>query len=190
MLVQTELGPYEDEARNRIFIDGPHVELPSEAAVPIGMAIHELTTNAAKHGALSTFGGQVDVRWNVEQGEERPMLHFTWVERGGPRVSTPTRQGFGSRLLQRVLPTQLQADVSMEFLRGRASLLHDAADPEHTAALQPGPVETAMLLDAKRSHLVVVDVQAAAHAGDPRRRERLTATQGSCSPRPRGSAFP
>ena len=43
------------------------------------------------------------------------MLHFTWVERGGPRVSTPTRQGFGSRLLQRVLATQLQADVSMEF---------------------------------------------------------------------------
>ncbi len=62
-LVQTELGPYEDEARNRIVLDGPHVELPSEAAVPIGMAIHELTTNAAKHGALSTFGGQVEVSW-------------------------------------------------------------------------------------------------------------------------------
>ncbi|WP_243375682.1 PAS domain-containing protein, partial [Microvirga solisilvae] len=56
-LVQTELGPYEDEARNRILVEGPHIELPSEAAVPIGMAIHELTTNAAKHGALSTFGG-------------------------------------------------------------------------------------------------------------------------------------
>ena len=114
-LVQTELGPYEDETRNRITVEGPHVELPSEAAVPIGMAIHELTTNAAKHGALSTFGGQVDVRWHVEPGEERPMLHFAWTERGGPKVSTPTRQGFGSRLLQRVLATQLQADVSMNF---------------------------------------------------------------------------
>ncbi len=113
-LVQTELGPYEDEARNRIAIDGPHVELPSEAAVPIGMAIHELTTNAAKHGALSTFGGQVEVSWRIVQ-EERAMLQFTWVERGGPRVSTPTRQGFGSRLLQRVLATQLQAEVAMEF---------------------------------------------------------------------------
>ncbi|MFL4994406.1 MAG: PAS domain-containing protein [Microvirga sp.] len=115
-LVKTELGPYEDEARNRITIEGPHLELPSEAAVPIGMAIHELTTNAAKHGALSTFGGQVEVRWRVEPGEERPMLHFSWVERGGPRVSTPTRQGFGTRLLQRVLATQLQADVSMNFI--------------------------------------------------------------------------
>jgi PAS domain S-box-containing protein len=114
-LVQTELGPYEDEARNRVVIEGPHVELPSEAAVPIGMAIHELTTNAAKHGALSTFGGQVEVRWHVKPGEERPILHFSWIEKGGPRVSAPTRQGFGSRLLQRVLTTQLQADVSMDF---------------------------------------------------------------------------
>jgi PAS domain S-box-containing protein len=113
-LVQTELGPYEDEARNRITIEGPHLELPSEAAVPIGMAIHELTTNAAKHGALSTFGGQVDVRWEIVD-RERPMLNFSWIEHGGPRVSTPTRQGFGTRLLQRVLATQLQAEVSMEF---------------------------------------------------------------------------
>lgn len=114
-LVQTELGPYEDEARNRILIDGPHIELPSEAAVPIGMAIHELTTNAAKHGALSTYGGQVEVRWRIELGPEHPMLHFTWEENGGPRVTAPARQGFGSRLLQRVLTTQLQAQVSMGF---------------------------------------------------------------------------
>ncbi len=114
-LVQTELGPYEDEARNRVVVEGPSVELPSEAAVPIGMAIHELTTNAAKHGALSTFGGQVEVRWEVEPGGDRPSLRFSWTERGGPRVAAPTRQGFGSRLLQRVLATQLQADVKMEF---------------------------------------------------------------------------
>ncbi|MCB5176328.1 MULTISPECIES: PAS domain-containing protein [Microvirga] len=114
-LVQTELGPYEDEARNRVVVEGPSVELPSEAAVPIGMAIHELTTNAAKHGALSTFGGQVEVKWEVVRGGDRPILRFSWTERGGPRVSMPTRQGFGSRLLQRVLATQLQADVNMDF---------------------------------------------------------------------------
>ncbi|WP_230531890.1 PAS domain-containing protein [Microvirga roseola] len=114
-LVQTELGPYEDEARNQVLVEGPHVELPSEAAVPIGMAIHELTTNAAKHGALSTFGGKVEVSWRIEPGGERGVLHFSWTERGGPRVSLPTRQGFGSRLLQRVLTAQLQADVKMDF---------------------------------------------------------------------------
>ena len=55
------------------------------------------------------------MRWHVKPGEERPILHFSWIEKGGPRVSAPTRQGFGSRLLQRVLTTQLQADVSMDF---------------------------------------------------------------------------
>jgi PAS domain S-box-containing protein len=114
-LVQTELGPYEDEARNRIVVEGPHIELPSEAAVPIGMAIHELTTNAAKHGALSTFGGQVEVRWWIDPDSTPPILHFTWTEYGGPRVAAPSRQGFGSRLLQRVLTTQLQAQVNMDF---------------------------------------------------------------------------
>jgi PAS domain S-box-containing protein len=114
-LIRTELGPYEDEARNRVLVNGPPVELPSEAAVPVGMAIHELTTNAAKHGALSTFGGQVEVEWRVEPSEDRPILHFSWKEKGGPRVVEPTRQGFGSRLLQRVLTTQLQAQVTMDF---------------------------------------------------------------------------
>ncbi|MET0746284.1 MAG: PAS domain-containing protein [Microvirga sp.] len=114
-LVQTELGPYDDDNRNRILIEGPDIELPSEAAVPIGMAIHELTTNAAKHGALSTFGGQVDVRWSLDTKDDKPMMRFEWTEHGGPRVLTPTRQGFGSRLLQRVLTTQLQADVNMDF---------------------------------------------------------------------------
>lgn len=114
-LVQTELGPYEDATRNRIFIEGPQVELPSEAAVPIGMAMHELTTNAAKHGALSTFGGQVDVRWDVVSGAEGPILNFAWTEKDGPPVTSPARQGFGSRLLQRVLSAQLQAQVNMDF---------------------------------------------------------------------------
>lgn len=115
-LIQTELGPYEDEARNRVTIEGPTVELPSEAAVPIGMALHELTTNAAKHGALSTFGGQVNVKWTVEEPEKgKPVLVFSWTEHGGPRVTEPSRHGFGTRLLQRVLTAQLNAEVDMNY---------------------------------------------------------------------------
>lgn len=114
-LVNNELGPYDNEHRNRIIIEGYDIELPSEAAVPIGMAIHELTTNAAKHGALSTFGGQVEVHWKLTRQDDKPILNFSWEERGGPPVAVPTRQGFGSRLLQRVLSTQLQADVHMDF---------------------------------------------------------------------------
>jgi PAS domain S-box-containing protein len=137
-LVQTELGPYEDEARNRILVEGPHVELPSEAAVPIGMAIHELTTNAAKHGALSTFGGQVAVKWTVEEGEAGTLLHFTWEENGGPKVSAPIRQGFGSRLLQRVLTTQLQAEVTIDFKKENLHFAMTLPIPGDTPLFNPG----------------------------------------------------
>jgi len=114
-LIRIELGPYDDEAHKRVFISGPSVELPSEAAVPVGMAIHELTTNAAKHGALSPYGGKVDVQWSVEEREGLPVLKFAWIEIDGPPVSAPSRQGFGSRLLQRVLATQLSAEVNIDF---------------------------------------------------------------------------
>ena len=113
-LLRNELGPY-DDGKARVTLRGPPVELTSEAAVPIGMAIHELTTNAVKHGALSTPGGSVEVVWQVLEEEEVSRLVFAWTERGGPPVRVPTRQGFGSRLLQRVLATQLQADVQMDF---------------------------------------------------------------------------
>jgi two-component sensor histidine kinase len=113
-LLHHELGPYADEHDERVTIQGPSVELTSEAAVPIGMAVHELTTNAAKYGALSA-GGRVEVRWTLQAEGDRQILNFTWAERGGPRVELPRRQGFGSRLLQRVLATQLQADVHMDF---------------------------------------------------------------------------
>jgi PAS domain S-box-containing protein len=114
-LLHSELDPYRDGSAARIALQGPAVELSSEAAVPIGMAIHELTTNAAKHGALSVSAGQVDVQWSVRDGPEGAMLDFTWVERGGPPVAAPTRQGFGSRLLKRVLTTQLHAEVHIAF---------------------------------------------------------------------------
>jgi len=114
-LLRNELGPYEEGDGTRVGFEGVDLELPSEVAVPVGMAIHELTTNAVKHGALSDPRGRVAVNWKVTVEGPRPMLHFAWAERGGPPVRPPARQGFGSRLLQRVLTTQLQADVHMDF---------------------------------------------------------------------------
>ena len=116
-ILEKELSPYYDGAGDRIEIDGPMVELPSEAAVPIGMAVHELTTNAAKYGALSVDSGRVSVRWTSEPEGEGIRLRLTWTESNGPAVSAPTRQGFGSRLLHRVLTTQLNANVEMDFDR-------------------------------------------------------------------------
>ncbi len=114
-ILDKELMPYKDDAGERVVLDGPAAELPSEAAVPIGMAIHELTTNAAKYGALSVSTGKVAVSWTSETQPEGLRLKLRWKESGGPAVSPPTRQGFGSRLLHRVLATQLNAKVEMDF---------------------------------------------------------------------------
>jgi two-component sensor histidine kinase len=114
-ILDKELAPYKDYAGERVVLEGPSVELPSEAAVPIGMAVHELTTNAAKYGALSIDTGRVAVRWTSEDDPAGLRLKLRWTEGGGPLVAPPKRQGFGSRLLHRVLATQLNAKVEMDF---------------------------------------------------------------------------
>ncbi len=114
-ILEKELRPYNDEKSRRIILDGPSVELPSDIAVPVGMAIHELTTNAAKYGALSESTGRVTVSWDVQGYGDDARLVLSWEERGGPEVSQPERQGFGSRLLHRVLTTQLNAKVEVDY---------------------------------------------------------------------------
>jgi two-component sensor histidine kinase len=115
-MLNNELGPYDENGR-RVILKGPDVELASELAVPTGMALHELTTNALKHGALSVPEGWIEIAWDVEPDAEARKLSFEWIERGGPPVSPPTRRGFGSTLLQRVLTAQAQAEIAMEFER-------------------------------------------------------------------------
>ena len=112
-------------------------------------------------------------RWRCAGGSSRARSGRCCTspgrEHGGPRVSTPTRQGFGSRLLQRVLATQLQAEVSMDFPEEGPALHHDAADPRRRRPSSTR-INDAMLMNASRSHLVVVDVQArlmpAIHEGE------------------------
>lgn len=94
---------------------GPSVLLPSELAVPVGMALHELSTNAVRHGALSKPCGRLEVTWTVEDGSDGRMLHWTWNEHDGPPVALPTREGFGSQLLNRVLTAQVGAKVDIAF---------------------------------------------------------------------------
>ena len=108
-LLCAELKPYDVEEGARLGLDGPDVDVPSDLAVPFGMVIHELTTNAIKYGALSTPEGRVDVRWTIagEGGSQR--LELDWQEAGGPLVTEPTHQGFGSQLLKRAFGSQRQA---------------------------------------------------------------------------------
>ena len=104
-----------DDTGERVALDGPTVDLPSQIAVPLGMAVHELTTNAAKYGALSTASGHLAITWSVEHGPSGRILHLEWIETGGPEVRPPQRRGFGSQLIERVLNVQLEAQVHADF---------------------------------------------------------------------------
>ena len=125
-LLLNELDAFDDGTNQRIHLKGPPVELSSDLAVPMGMAIHELTTNAAKYGALSVLGGSVEVTWSLCIEADGRKLLFDWVERDGPPVETPTQRGFGSRLLQRVLTSQIHAEVTIDYnpegLRARVAV--------------------------------------------------------------------
>lgn len=96
----------------RLTVEGPSVDLEPKTAVALGLAMHELATNAVKHGALSTPAGRVEVRWTTAGG----LLDLTWRETGGPAVSPPRRRGFGVRLLEQGLAEELGGSVRLEFL--------------------------------------------------------------------------
>jgi two-component sensor histidine kinase len=112
-----ELKPFAESRQPRFMLLGPAIELSADLAVPVGMALHELTTNAVRYGALSIPTGYVRVQWSVGETEGVRKLHLEWREFGGPAVSEPQHQGFGSTLLQRVLPMQCHAEVEVRYYR-------------------------------------------------------------------------
>ena len=116
-LVLAELSPYRgDEAAPRVTLRGESVHLGPKTALALGMALHELTTNAAKHGALSCQSGRVVVSWHTAKGEGGvPRLRLSWTEMGGPAVAPPARRGFGLRLLERGLAMELNGGVRLHF---------------------------------------------------------------------------
>jgi two-component sensor histidine kinase len=89
----------------RALMEGPEVFLNSNAAQGFALILHELATNAAKHGSLSVEGGTVSVSWSIDASAADPTMVFRWRERGGPPVTPPKRKGFGTVLLERAVPT-------------------------------------------------------------------------------------
>lgn len=121
-VISSELAAYDDGSR--ISLSGPSVYLPSELAVSFAMAIHELTTNAAKHGALSTRDGAVTIDWSIDREDEVDMLEIVWQESGGPPIlDEPTRKGFGTTLLQRLLTMQIGGTVLSTLPRDGARVV-------------------------------------------------------------------
>ena len=113
-LVEKELGPYRGGG-HVVGIRGAPTNLVPQQAVSLGMALHELTTNAVKYGALSTPDGRIDVEWSISEGNEGAQLRLSWRESGGPTVVAPEREGFGSTLLRKVLKLQLSAEVDVAY---------------------------------------------------------------------------
>ena len=121
-LVRSQLGPFGDIDGMRIAATGPVVSLNPEAAQYIGLALHELATNATKHGALSVPNGAVTVDWEIGPSELGPSrFRLNWHEHHGPRVISPQRRGFGHVVLQRMTGRALQGKVNHEFRAGGVS---------------------------------------------------------------------
>ena len=114
-LLRMELGGYADMMGSRVSLEGPDVSLPSQIAVPLGLAVHELTSNSIKFGALSNVSGGIRVSWTTSTEDGSEVLLLDWLEHGGPIVRAPGRDGFGARMLGRVLGAQIGAKVTPDF---------------------------------------------------------------------------
>ena len=97
----------------RIHIDGPNVLISPNDALTVGLALHELLTNATRYGALSADGGQVTISWRIEGAAD--TVAVTWEEHGGPVVTPPERRGFGLNLIERALAHELGQPITIEF---------------------------------------------------------------------------
>ncbi len=111
-LLETESGAYLEAGGNRVQLNGPNVLVQPAAFTTLALVFHELLTNAAKYGALSTVG-VVTVDWNLENDGE---LFLQWLESGGPLVSLPSRRGFGSTVIERSITYDLGGSAAVDYL--------------------------------------------------------------------------
>jgi PAS domain S-box-containing protein len=115
-LVMAELAAHVDsDDTGRVTTAGPAVALPPSAAQALGLALHELATNAVKYGALAQPGGRLDVTWRLKEEKVPPEIALEWRESGVSIHQPPKRRGYGSELIERALPYQLNAKTRLEF---------------------------------------------------------------------------
>jgi two-component sensor histidine kinase len=110
-IVREMLAPYADAEGERVVASGPDVRLAPVAATTLVMVLHELATNAAKHGALSTAAGRVALDWRCDGG----AVELRWAESAGPPVQVPARRGFGSTLIEQGIASGLGGETQFDF---------------------------------------------------------------------------
>ena len=109
-LIRHQLAPYTTDANTAI--SGPDVMLTSAQTQAVAMVIHEMVTNAAKHGALSRPNGRVSVSWDRTDGD---LLTITWCEHGGPPTTASVQSGYGLSLIRDLIPHELGGAVDLTF---------------------------------------------------------------------------
>jgi len=113
-LVQAELSPYTERFSDRLTIKGPDVGLVAPAIQPLSLAVHELATNAAKYGALSNDRGKLRIEWKTLKAP-KGAVHILWKENGMKGLEPQAGKGFGTRVLENIVPAQLDAEASVEI---------------------------------------------------------------------------
>jgi two-component system CheB/CheR fusion protein len=115
-LIEVQLAPFVGTDTMRIETAGPQVTLAAGAVQNLGLALHELATNASKYGALSTSGGRVIITWAFDEGSNSPeSFRLEWREQGGPPVKASARKGFGRFVTEQMITRALNATVKTEF---------------------------------------------------------------------------
>jgi two-component system CheB/CheR fusion protein len=116
-ILSVEFDAYQTGRNGRIELGGPEdVSIRPAASMALGMVLHEMTTNAAKHGALSNGEGKVSVQWDIEKGKNgRRAIVISWKESKGPPVKAPRRGGFGTELIDREIKGALKGSIIRDF---------------------------------------------------------------------------
>jgi two-component sensor histidine kinase len=116
-IVHRALRTFDDGTGTLFTIDGPDLRLDPGVTLALSMALHELATNAVKYGALSVPGGHITVRWRIHGADDGSRdFDFLWQEAGGPPVSPPTRIGFGSRMIDRLMAKHMRGEAKTSYL--------------------------------------------------------------------------
>lgn len=132
-ILTTAIVPFDSPGGGRFFVQTSDIEVNATAVLPLAMVLGELGTNAIKYGALSSPRGRVDITARVD--DEHGLFHLGWTESGGPAVSPPSRRGFGSRLIEQAMMSQLQGRSRLVF--EPSGVVCELEIP--VASLQPAP---------------------------------------------------
>lgn len=130
---------------SRVALDGPHILLKPSVAQGFALILHELATNASKYGSLTSQTGSVKISWTLDAGSREPVIVFRWAERGGPKITPPDRNGFGSVLLEHAVAnsgTRPVFDYSPEGFSYELKTIHFSESPPRPEAMDLHPSRT------------------------------------------------